>query len=401
MSFSTKTDKSEKSLNYLINQSIEINLGQYLDAIDRKKMSIIKIDNLCSMVSIWHSTLNIEVNDLLEFKSEFNNHYATNHNDWVPTVEMLFRRLAGSIEEAKVIYLKFCPNVRRNFKKMNLQDRLKPLPNVFDRSFLARVSYTNSLFGFDPYPIAVYKLYEELSSANKLLIIGLLTCRDILEEQERISNTPNELRKIFEKCLNDVINNQKLLLNIYLSNKESIPSCVAADAICSAFAKGTQDIALKQYFHKCNDEEFIIISIKEYIRRKKTGNMTDVEKKIWHDDELTAMKARVIMKHFDELGPKGYINSKSGKYRLSGKSVVFFMIWGRIKTDIKYFVEEYFNKTYKGEFELLPYKTIDSARNKQSSIDIINNQEYIDFIERIDMLLTKYGSELNNLAPAS
>ena len=143
-------------------------------------------------------------------------------------------------------------------------------------------------------------------------------------------------------------------------------------------------------FHKFNNDSFQIHVVTELMNREQ--DMNEEENLLWPQDKDKVEKIRLIISHFDELEPEG----QHGK--LSGAAVAAFMLWcgiGRADYKCKMFVEDYFNKEYKGKYKTVNVNTINTAKGnitkEKSKFNII------EFNKRIDNLLYKYMQNDNKM----
>ena len=144
-------------------------------------------------------------------------------------------------------------------------------------------------------------------------------------------------------------------------------------------------------FHKYGPDQFQMHVVASELN--KSDDMTDEEKILFGtDNKEFAEKARLVIKHFDELE----LNAHKGKHKdkHSAYCVASFMLWCGIGTtnDNKaiLFVDDYFNQTYKGEYPPVKANAVNSAKNILKHNPKKSNLDNAEFHAKIDALVEKY-----------
>lgn len=395
MVFSTKIEKTEERLNWLVDQALSIGDGQFLDAIHNKKLSLDEVQDLLTDAVIWHNNLNKEVRRLNNFAMNFNKQFTTDHNKCFATAELLFNRIRSGIGGAKLFYGKFCPRVCSDYKRLPWFDKDKHVPTVFERSYLSSGSYSGDLFGFDLYPICVYHLYTELASSIKDLAIGLLLCRKVLSEEEMIRNSPEKLKKIYEQCLEEAMESQKIVIK-YLENiGDEGPKNEISEKMHHIKQEDGKSKLIRELFHNCDPKQFMDFAVVEKILLGRANNMVGVEPLLWPNNKKKAENVRIVIEHFDELNPKGLRNrDKTGKeFCISGKYMGMLTKWSEVVDGKgKVFVEEHFNKRYRGKYNTVTYNAAHMALCKMVKAGEKGDKEYADFVSQAESLIAKYSA---------
>lgn len=395
MPYSKHLEKTEGTLFWLVDQALSIGDGQFLDAINNKKLSLEEVQDFLADAIIWHSNLNKEVRRLNNFAKDFNKQFTTDHNKCFATAEMLFNRIRSGIGGAKRFYGRFCPRVRSDYKRMPWSDKDKHVPTVFERSYLSSSVYTGDLFGFDLYPVCVYHLYTELASAIKDLAIGLLLCRQVLREEEMIRNTPEILLKIYEQCLEEAMESQKIVIK-YLENiGDEGPKNEISEKMHLVKHENDKSKLIRELFHNCDPKQFLDYAIVEKILMGRANNMVGVEPMLWPENKKKAEEVRIAIEHFDELSPKGLRNrDKTGKeYCISGKYMGMLTRWSNVKEGKdRLFVEEHFNKRYHGQYQTITYKASHTALCNMVKAGEKGDKEYASFVSQVESLVAKYSA---------
>jgi len=398
MTYSTTVPKTEESLHWLVDQALALGDGQFLDAIYQKHLSTDDVLDLLDDATAWHSRLCQEVRRLNIFARDFNQQFATDHNQCFKTAELLFNRIRNSIGGAKKFYKRFCPRVYSDYGRLPWPDKEKHKPSVFERSNLANSSFSGYLFGFDTYPISVFHLYIELAGAIKDLAIGLLICRNIMKEEEIIRNTPNRLLKIYEECMEEAVTQQKGFIKSLKNNGTLELKSEIAEKMNRVKDLDEKNKLLHDLFHNCNQDDFKLFAIADQLLKGRDNHLLGLEPFLWTNNPEKALQVRCLIEHFDELDPKGLRNrDKNGKeFCLSGKSMALLMEWSE-STNPKQFVEEHFPKFYKGKYGLVKYNSAQAAKKQLSEIPGAKKA----FEQKVQSLLDKYYVCNNSCLTAS
>ena len=126
----------------------------------------------------------------------------------------------------------------------------------------------------------------------------------------------------------------------------------------------------------------------------KSDGMTNVEKILFGADNMAmAEKARLVVRHFDELEKDAHKGKHKGKH--SAYCVASFMLWCGLgqNGNVKFFVENYFNQTYKGEYPPVKTNAVNSAKNVLQLKPGESNLDSGLFHAKIDALVEKYASK--------
>lgn len=355
MLYSTIVDKNEEGLMMIIEAAQKFEEGKYLNAIYDCHLTKANILAITEFVCENRSKLRREHIALAEFANNFNKNYATKNNKCFDSAEELFCKIRSSISSSKKIYKKFCRTVRRR-----LPPAAEQHPSVFKRSELVNSYYSEQLFGMEPYDECVEKLYKELEEFFVELVNSLMLCRMIIREETNIRNTPERCMEIYKKCYEEMVENSKLMIRTFKENKMSVVSDMA-ERLSESESK--LDFICANY-HIPDTSQWQAYVMKSELN-KGTG-MTDVEKILFGSENLTlAEKARTAIQHFDELEKDAHKGKHKDKH--SAYCVASFMLWcgiGKAEDGkVKLFVEDYFNKTYHGDYPEVKTNAVNNAKN--------------------------------------
>lgn len=380
MVYSTKIEKTEERLNWLVDKALSLEEGQFLEAIQNKKLKFNDVVDLLENVIEWHNRLNKEIRSLNAFSKEFNTKFATDDNQRYTTAQLLFNRIRSGIGGAKKFYKKFCPTVRKNYANLPWPDKEKHIPNAIERSYLSSLCYCPSLFGFDQYPIAVYHLYSELSMAIKDLAMGLLICRNVLREEAAIRKDISKLKRIYEDNVNACAAINKKLINYIVENGDKIPSSQLSDLKSKS---NLHDFLINGY-HYVNEDDFSNFVIRTKIAEGDNKGLVGLERVFWINNPEIANKMRIVMLHFDELDLK--IRAQN---QVSAETIVYLMKWCEIIGSgfESKFIEKYLPQNYSGKYAFCSEQAINKAKKKL----LADSNNYASFVASLESLLNKYS----------
>ena len=230
------------------------------------------------------------------------------------------------------------------------------------------------------YEDVVYELFDELEECFKKLIMCLALCHAVIWEEEQIRKSPERCLKIYHDCFNQIVDNTKYMIRLFRKNSSTTELDEIGEKMKSA--KSLQKFICDGY-HNYNTTSFNIHVVTKVLNDEQDA--TPVETLLWQQDFQMIKKARCVIAHFDELEPEGQ------KGKLYGPTVTAFMLWtgvGLSDSKRKMFVEEYFNKEYKGKYKTVKVGAVNSAITSIIKEDTdFNIKECNDKIEKI---ISKY-----------
>lgn len=383
MLYSTVVDKNEDGLLMIIEAAEKFEQGKYLNAIYDCHLKKEDIQGVAEYVKEYKAKLSREHLALAKFALTFNKEYATENNKCFDSAEKLFRKIRSTISGSKKIYKKFCRTVR---KRMPLTANQRP--SVFKRSELVNDYYSGQLFGIETYDDCVIMLYEQLEEFFIELVKCLALCRMIIMEESAIRNTPERCMNIYRECYDKMLSNSRMMVRTFKESK-MIPNSEFEERKRKAVS--LRDFICTNY-HMYDPSQFQMHVIVSELR--KGDGMTDEEKILFGTDNTEmAEKARLVIQHFDELEENAHKGKHKNKH--SAYCVASFMLWcgvGNTQDDkVKFFVEDYFNKTYKGAYPPVKTNAVNSAKNillhKPEESNLDNNH----FHAKIDSLMVQYA----------
>jgi len=382
MLYSTIVDKNEEGLLMIIEAAEKFEQGKYLNALYDCRLTKDKILGITEYVREFKSKLSREHLALAKFALTFNKEYATDNNKCFDSAEKLFYKIRSTISGSKKIYKKFCRTVRKQ-----LPPTAEQHPSVFKRSELVNNYRSEQLFGFETYDECVQKLYNEFEEFFVELIKCLALCRMIILEESAIRNTPERCIEIYNHCYEEMLKNSRMMVRTFKENKINPDS----EMETSKKQAGSLREFICANYHMRDISQWQMFVVKSELN--KGDGMTDVEKILFGaGNKEIAQKARTAILHFDELEKDAHKGKHKDKH--SAYCVASFMLWcgiGRTEDGkVKLFVEDYFNKTYKGDYPPVKTNAVNNAKNimlykpAQSSLD--NDT----FHNKIEGMIEKY-----------
>ena len=388
MLYSTIVDKNEEGLQMVIDAAEKFEQGRYLNAILDCHLKKNEILMMTEFVREYKAKLSREHLALAKFALTFNSEYATKNNLCFNTAERLFNKIRSTISSSKKIYKKFCRTIRKR-----LPASVPQRPSVFKRSELANDYRSGQMFGIETYDDCVQKLYAQLEDFFLELVKCLALCRMIIMEETNIRNTPERCTQIYKDCYEKMLNNSRIMVRTFKENRMT----PASEMETRKKKAGSLREFICSNFHKYGPDQFQMHVVASELN--KSDDMTDEEKILFGtDNKEFAEKARLVIKHFDELE----LNAHKGKHKdkHSAYCVASFMLWCGIgatnDNKVRLFVEDYFNKTYKGEYPEVKTNAVNGAKNTILYKPAESNLDNEAFHKKIDALIEKYSAENNH-----
>ena len=319
---------------------------RYLYMLFEKRLNNKEVDQLLEDVKEAVKIVKKEYDSLEDFAREYNESYATDHNGCYTLVQQEFRKMNRTIAKIKKVFRKSCPTMRKY--------RVGEMCSVFTSSPLVADNYMPDLFSLPSYGENVTKLYEAMAEFFAYVLKALKLCRDEIEEELRVDNSPNEKMRIYRGSCEKYIDGVKLMLNTFeIKEKE--------DSENHKLIHRKADCSLQEYvnehFHKLNTEQFRSHVVLECKKKGDELGLTKEEILLWKENKEKVLMVRFAIQHFDELNPEGQ------KGKLSAKVIVAFMRWCQIKNRYKLFFN-YFASHYHGQYQIPGYTAVNAANTR-------------------------------------
>lgn len=346
-----------------------------LYALDMKHINEDEVERFASYISKARIKMEKELERLRKYETDFNNDFATDHNNYYNSVAGLLWHIRSHMSPLKNVFKKFCPRQHPTVPQCARYGIRQK--SVFEGSVLAKGDYANPIFDISSYPPVVKGLYTELRKFFDAEKTCMQICIGIIEEEKKIRKDP-------ERC--------KYLLDIYRQKSyqrfKNVMIAISADAI-NLFKSVT--LSYQNYqnyeseasfaqgeYHKHNHadmEHFFIIE--GYMA---SDNLSMTEKALWGYAKKIK-RVRYVVSHFDELLPADFNHKDMGLYEY------MFCQWA-LPSNIKQAVE-YFIQHYHGKHKVVKY----AAANKRSSQYDKNSEKAKNFFSNINRLFEDSNDE--------
>lgn len=391
MVYSTVVEKNEEGLNQILIAAKNFEQDRVLYGLMIKRFDIQDVQDITNLVLEFRIKLRREITAVTKFAEVFNRLFATDNNKCFEVALKLFRKIRSSVSGSKRIYKKFCKTVRTRYHGyMSMQT-----PSVYRKSMLAGGGFCRDLFGVDSYPKQVKDLCDELEAFFTDLKQIIMVCEEVINEEKAILADPKRLKDIYDK---DCILTRKQEQNAISLIRENKIDC-NIDTITKTKSRKSLSEFLKEVFHRFSRKEFSDHIIYEAIATGLNNGMNGIEPILWKNNPKKARDVRMIIEHFDELEPAVRWNKKQNQYKIEGKEMLWLLKWAGLENgghELN-FVEDYFNKLYKGQYLTVKANAVNTAKKKFIKEKFI--PEYAAFCKKVESLLDKYANGTCNNLP--
>ena len=345
-------------------------------ALGMRKWDIDEIERLSVYIVESRQKMEKELHQLNRYKREFNDMFATNHNDYYNSVANILEHIRSHTRPLKELLKKTCnrkhPN-KNTCKRYNIKPK-----SVRKESVLASDTYQRQIFGIDDptTPTQVSGLFRELNKffADEKKCMEI--CKEVLKEEEDIRRDPVKSKYVLDKYRRRAF--EKLRGVIMLITDDTIDTLIDINPTYQRYQNYSTDEAFAQEeFHKPNVPEMDQFCVIEFGVAKRKYQLDNDEIANWGKNPNWIKKIRYIVKHFDELLPD-YFNHK-----MMGKFQFYFCKWalpGNIKKG-----NEYFIKHYKGNLKVSQYAAVNNHGKNYDQ----HSEEVKNFHKAIDILLKR------------
>lgn len=382
MQYSTKVDRTTETLKEVAQLVANLEEQRVLSAVINSRLTHDDIMEYTLRLKEKRNRQLIEIESLRKFSKSFNQEFATNHNSCFTTARRLFGIIRSNMSETLKLLKKFCPFVK---SRGPVVDGVEQRPDVIGHSLLSPdVPYAPQMFGIEACDPCVTEFIKELAQFFKEVECAISICEDVISEEGCIREDSVRCVRLYEKCCDNVLRRSHEFIEYFGEQ-----GFAREDNMSHEMKKlpSLQDFA-SQHFHMHNKNEFQLHVLHKTYHEGKANNLTNTENYLWPGNHTKALQARVVLNYFDELTPKGRQIGDTGQYRLSGKHVAVFMKWCEVKDTMKekHFIEKYFNPQYKGQYTVVTYSTVNTAKNKL----LRDEQGEKEIITQIEALVRKH-----------
>ena len=334
------------------------------------------VDDCLDEIRSKRMLLNRELRHLNKMASTFIDSYGTNSNN-------CFRDAADFFFYIRRLLIKQL----KEFDKLRLENR-RSYHYCFGRSNSLKTDFNQPFLPFVEEEICKPKLRElanEIIGFSNDVFDCISLCRNMMKEEMKIRKDYPRLRWVYERTIAEICENGKHLFSNFIVCPESIDEI--EDSMTREMLLAETDNwneILSKYYHQRTPTQLLIHQLLlNAFKAKYTFIPSQLEKLLWGDKWEMIMKARLAIKYFDEMTPKGSFHNKVGKHRLKGKSLAMLMNCCGITDEDqkKGAFMKYFNDTYRGEYLQIGNNAVYNAFNSW------DESEYKEFEEQLNKLV--------------
>ena len=347
-----------------------------MSALQMKHMDEEDIEPFAEYIGQARDKMEKELARLRKYEKDFNQEFATDHNEYYNSVSLLLRKMRSHMSPLKKILRKFCPTRHPTAAQCKALDI--PSKSIYESSMLGKGTYELNLFDLSTYPETAQGLFTELLKFFKAEEECMNVCTGILEEETEIRKDPSRslasLDRYRRNAYRRMENTVMLFSDDILQNLKAITpayGCKEKYASEESFAQGE--------FHKHNradmDHYFVIEALSE------NEDITNREKALWGNSPKTVKRIRYVVSHFDELLPRDFKQKSMGMYEY------IFSQWA-LPMNVKRAVE-YFADNYEGEYKVAKYAAVSKHGIKYDK----NSDCVKEFISNIRVLFADSKDE--------
>ena len=343
-------------------------------AMDMRKWDLDEIERLAVYIVQSRQKMETELIRLKKYKDDFNDMFATDHNNYYNSVATLLSHIRSHTSPLKNLLKKTCSRRHPNQKACQLYN-IKP-KSVSKESVLAAGTYQKPLFNIeDPTtPAQVSGLFRELKKFFADEKECMEICVKVLNDEAEIRKDPVKSKYVLDKYRRKAF--EKLRGQIMLISDDMISTLKEITPAYQRFKSFATDEAFAQEeFHKHNITDMDHFCLIELAVAKHKNKLENDELANWGDNPAWVKRIKYVIKHFDELLPGNFSHKMMGKFQY------YFCKWalpGNISNATKYFI-----KHYKGKWKVSKYAAVNSHGKDYDH----NSAEVIEFQSAIDTLL--------------
>ena len=387
--YTTIVDNDERELQSIMDAARRFVSEDSLRQVDNCDITKEQVLGITEFVKQYQAILQREFEALSELSKTFNRRYATNNNDCFTKAASLFGQIRSTITAAKRAYKNFRRYVRDSRDDAPTgQTRRACRPKEMRRRM--REDYkSGQVHGTETYDECVAGLYRQLKEFYFLLVSCICLCNEVMKEERNIRLSPERCMKLYREYYREMLESTQLVIRHYK---------IANYQPTSEFGMGrgqsrSEEEFVCRGFHAVDEGGFQIHVI--HSEMTKEDKMTDVEKALFGDGgKEMARKARLVAGHFDELEEGAHKGRHHARH--SAQCVASFMLWCGIGKGqdgkVRAFVEEFFNKVYKGGYPPVKTNSVNTAKNTLLHEPWKSSLDNGKFHARIDEMVERLSS---------
>ena len=324
-------------------------------AMDMRKWDLDEIERLAVYIVQSRQKMETELNRLRKYQYDFNDMFATDHNDYYNSVAIMLKHIRSHTSPLKTLLKKTCNHKHPN-QKVCQRHHIKP-KSVRKESVLASDTYQKPIFSIDDptTPAQVSGLFRELKKFFADEKECMEICVKVLNEEAEIRKDPVKSKYVLDKYRRKAF--EKLRGQIMLISDDTISTLKEITPAYQRFKSFATDEAFAQEeFHKHNITDMDHFCLIELAVAKHNNKLDNDELANWGDNPAWVKKIKYVIKHFDELLPSNFSHKMMGEFQY------YFCKWalpGNISNATKYF-----NKHYNGKWKVSKYAAVNSHGKK-------------------------------------
>ena len=343
-------------------------------AMDMRKWDIDEIERFSDYIVQSRQKMETELIRVRKYKDNFNDMFATDHNDYYNSVAILLSHIRSHTSPLKNLLKKTCnrkhPN-KKNCQRYNIKPK-----SVRDESVLASKTYQIPLYGIDDptIPVQVSGFFHELKKFFADEKECMEICVDMMNEEAEIRKDPTKSKYVLDKYRRKAF--EKLRGQIMLISDDVISTLMEITPAYQCFKNYATDEAFAQEeFHKHNVTDMDHFCLIELAVAKQKNKLDDDELANWGNNPLWISKIRYVIKNFDELLPSDF------KHKMMGKFQYYFCKWALPENISK--ATKYFIKHYNGKWKVSKYAAVNSHGKDYDQ----HSSEVKEFLQAIQTML--------------
>ena len=306
-----------------------------------------------------------------EFGKTFNDKFATRNNKCFSSAMTLLRKMRSGMSKMIQIFRQFAPQNKAARRAAHAEQQTMDL---YSHSTIGGQEYTLPLFDMDEFTPEVRELYEAMKRFMDYMGKSFDLCEDILEEEERIRQSPDECLERYHIFKDEHRAKIKDMLNaINLESRDFLAENNPAIKMRSE-SRDEKQFA-KRGFHNLTEAATTALASKEIVEEARRGEFTAQE--LWlfdgYDREYIR-RVRTIIQNIDTYLPEDYTRKT-----LPAKYIACLLRWCKPRED-KGFVA-YFTKTYAdagGQLSVPKNPAVNQQKNELTKSDA----DYVKLVEK-------------------
>ena len=345
-------------------------------AMDMRKWDLDEIERLAVYIVQSRQKMETELNRLRKYQYDFNDMFATDHNDYYNSVAIMLNHIRSHTSPLNNLLKKTCSHKHPNNKTCK-HYHIKP-KSVRKESVLASDTYQKPIFSIDDptTPVQVTGLFRELNKFFADEKECMEICVKVLNEEAEIRSDPVKSKYVLDKYRRKAF--EKLRGQIMLISDDTISTLKEITPAYQRFKSFATDEAFAQEeFHKHNITDMDHFCLIELAVAKHKSKLDNDELANWGDNPAWVKRIKYVIKHFDELLPDNFSHKMMGKFQY------YFCKWalpGNISNATKYFI-----KHYNGKWKVSKYAAVNSHGKEYDQ----HSAEVINFHSAIETMLKK------------